>query len=47
MEDSQTMELHEAIRRRSMVRSFSSEPVAKEAVEEIIRAALRSRRTLR
>jgi nitroreductase len=36
------MELHEAIRRRSMVRSFSSEPVAKDAVEQIVRAALRS-----
>jgi nitroreductase len=36
------MELHEAIRRRSMVRSFSREPVAEEAVEEIVRAALRS-----
>jgi nitroreductase len=36
------MELHEAIRRRSMVRSFSSEPVAENAVEQIVRAALRS-----
>jgi nitroreductase len=42
MEDSRTMELHEAIRRRSMVRSFSSEPVAEDTVDRIVRAALRS-----
>jgi nitroreductase len=36
------MELHEAMRRRSMVRSFSGEPVAEEVVDEILRAALRS-----
>jgi nitroreductase len=42
VEDSLTMELHEAIGRRSMVRSFSSEPVAEGTVERIVRAALRS-----
>ncbi len=36
------MELHEAIRRRSMVRSFSSEPGRPEVVDGILRAALRS-----
>jgi nitroreductase len=36
------MELHEAIRRRSMVRSFSSEPVAEDMVDRIVGAALRS-----
>jgi nitroreductase len=36
------MELHEAIRRRAMVRSFSDEPVAEGVVEGIVRAALRS-----
>jgi nitroreductase len=36
------MELHEAIRRRSMVRSFSSEPVGPETLDRIVLAALRS-----
>jgi nitroreductase len=36
------MELHEAIRRRSMVRSFSSEPVADGVLDQILEAALRS-----
>jgi len=36
------MELHEAIRRRSMVRRFSGEPVDEATVERIVRAALRS-----
>jgi nitroreductase len=36
------MELHDAIRRRAMVRSFSEEPVAEEVVEGILQAALRS-----
>jgi nitroreductase len=36
------MELHEAIRRRSMVRSFSSEPVDEGILDSILRAALRS-----
>ena len=36
------MELHEAIRRRAMVRSFSAEPVDPAAVDRILGAALRS-----
>ena len=36
------MELYETIRRRSMVRSFSSEPVAPGVVDRILEAALRS-----
>jgi nitroreductase len=36
------MELQEAIRRRSMVRSFSTEPVADGIVDGMLRAALRS-----
>ena len=36
------MELHEAIRRRAMVRSFSSEPVDPRVVDCLLRAALRS-----
>jgi nitroreductase len=36
------MELHEAIRRRSMVRSFSSEPVPEDVLGRIVQAALRS-----
>jgi len=36
------MELHEAIRRRAMVRSFSAEPVDPAVVDRILLAALRS-----
>jgi nitroreductase len=36
------MELHEAIRRRAMVRSFSTDPVEPATVDRIVRAALRS-----
>jgi nitroreductase len=36
------MDLHEAIRRRAMVRSFSPEPVDPDVVDRILRAALRS-----
>lgn len=36
------MELHEAIRRRSMVRSFSSRPVDRAEVDRILLAALRA-----
>ena len=36
------MELHEAIRRRAMVRSFSTEPVAPALVERLLLDALRS-----
>ena len=36
------MELHEAIRRRAMVRSFSSEPVDAGVVDRLLDAALRS-----
>ena len=41
-----TMELHEAIRRRAMVRSFSTEPVARDVVDRILagRPALPHRR---
>jgi nitroreductase len=42
VEDCRAMELHEAIRRRSMVRSFSNEPVAAGVVDRILGAALRS-----
>lgn len=40
--DAAAMELHEAIRRRAMVRSFSTEPVERASVLRIMRAALRS-----
>lgn len=36
------MELHEAIRRRAMVRSFSAEPLGRDEVDLILKAALRS-----
>ena len=36
------MELHEAIRRRAMVRSFSAEPLGRDEVDLILGAALRS-----
>jgi nitroreductase len=36
------MELHEAIRRRSMVRSFATDPVERAVVDTILTAALRS-----
>jgi nitroreductase len=36
------MELHEAIRHRAMVRSFSTDPVDPAVVDRILRAALRS-----
>lgn len=36
------MELHEAIRRRAMVRSFSAEPLGRDEVDLILQAALRS-----
>jgi len=36
------MDLHEAIRRRAMVRSFAPDPVDPAAVETILRAALRA-----
>ena len=36
------MELHEAIARRSMVRSFASDPIEPDLVEAIVGAALRS-----
>ena len=36
------MELHEAIRRRAMVRSFSSEPVDPAVVDRILDGALRA-----
>jgi nitroreductase len=36
------MELHEAIRRRAMVRSFSDRPVAPGVVDTLVRAALRA-----
>jgi nitroreductase len=36
------MELHEAIRRRAMVRSFSAEPVERDVVDRILLDALRS-----
>jgi nitroreductase len=42
MEDSPAVELHEAIRRRAMVRSFSSRPVDRAEVDRIVLAALRS-----
>ncbi len=42
MGDSPAMELHEAIRRRTMVRSFSSDPVDEGTLEAILGAALRS-----
>jgi nitroreductase len=36
------MELHEALRRRAMVRSFSAEPVGRDTVGRILDAALRA-----
>jgi nitroreductase len=36
------VELQEAIRRRAMVRSFSTEPVDRDVVDRIVRAALRA-----
>jgi nitroreductase len=36
------VELHEAIRRRAMVRSFSTEPIDTAVIDRIVRAALRS-----
>jgi nitroreductase len=42
MPDCAAMELGEAIRRRAMVRSFSAEPVERDQVEAILRAALRA-----
>jgi len=36
------MELHEAIRRRAMVRSFSTEPIDPDIVDTILQAALRA-----
>jgi nitroreductase len=36
------VELHEAIRRRAMVRSFSAEPLGRDEVDLILQAALRS-----
>ena len=40
--DFSAMELQEVIRRRSMVRSFSTQPVAEGIVDRMLRAALRS-----
>src|ERR1700729_1055172 len=40
--DCRSMELQEVIRRRSMVRSFSVEPVAPEVVDGLLQAALRA-----
>ena len=37
-----SVELHEAIRRRAMVRSFSAEPVAEAVVDRLLHAVLRS-----
>jgi nitroreductase len=42
MTDCPTMELHEVIRRRAMVRSFSIEPIGPDLVDRILRDALRS-----
>jgi nitroreductase len=42
MGDSPPVELHEAIRRRAMVRSFSSRPVGGAEVDRILTAALRA-----
>ena len=36
------MDLHEAIRRRAMVRSFASDPVDPATVDTLLRAALRA-----
>jgi nitroreductase len=36
------MELHEAIRRRAMVRSFSDDPIDPAVIDRIVRSALRS-----
>jgi nitroreductase len=36
------MELHEAVRRRAMVRSYSTEPVGRPVVDRILAAALRA-----
>ncbi len=42
MGDYLLMELHEAIRRRAMVRSFSREPVDRAVIDRLLHAALRS-----
>ncbi len=42
MRDWPSMELHEVIRRRSMVRSFSADPVDRGVVDRIVLSALRS-----
>ena len=42
MGDCPPMELHEAIRRRAMVRSFSTEPLERTVVDRILLASLRS-----
>jgi len=42
MEDCLLMELHEAIRRRAMARSFADEPIEPEVLERILLDALRS-----
>ena len=42
MGDYLLMELHEAIRRRAMVRSFSGEPVDRAVIDRLVLAALRS-----
>jgi nitroreductase len=42
MKDCSAMELHEAIRRRAMVRSFSEEPVDEAVITRILLDALRS-----
>lgn len=42
MGDSPLVELHEAVRRRAMVRSFSAEPIDPAEVDRILEAALRA-----